>query len=62
MAEILFYATNLIGGCDPWSDTGGGRNSVAGRDNGTNHVAEKGAGSSLLASGEKHKETTPSAR
>ncbi|KAJ6710705.1 FLOCCULATION PROTEIN (DUF1296) [Salix koriyanagi] len=42
-------------------DTGGGRNSVAGRDNGTNHVAEKGAGSSLLASEEKHKETTPSA-
>uniref|UniRef100_A0A6N2NEA2 GBF-interacting protein 1 N-terminal domain-containing protein n=1 Tax=Salix viminalis TaxID=40686 RepID=A0A6N2NEA2_SALVM len=42
-------------------DIGGGRNSVAGRDNGTNHVAKKGAGSSLLASEEKHKETTPSA-
>ncbi|KAF9688230.1 hypothetical protein SADUNF_Sadunf02G0175600 [Salix dunnii] len=42
-------------------DTGGGKNSVAGRDIGTNHAVEKGAGSSLLASEEKHKETTPSA-
>ncbi|XP_024450996.2 GBF-interacting protein 1-like isoform X2 [Populus trichocarpa] len=44
-----------------YHDTGGGRNSAAGRDNGTNHAAEKGAGSSLLASEEKYKETTPSA-
>ncbi|KAG6787196.1 hypothetical protein POTOM_008831 [Populus tomentosa] len=47
--------------CLVFVDTGGGRNSAAGRDKGTNHAAEKGAGSSLLASEEKHKETTPSA-
>ncbi|CAK7349150.1 unnamed protein product [Dovyalis caffra] len=41
-------------------DTGGGRNS-AGRDNVTNYAAEKGTGSSLSASEEKSKETTPSA-
>ncbi|KAG5232105.1 GBF-interacting protein [Salix suchowensis] len=42
-------------------DTGGGRNSSAGRDNGINHAAEKGTGSSLPALQEKSKETTPSA-
>uniref|UniRef100_A0A6N2MTR5 GBF-interacting protein 1 N-terminal domain-containing protein n=1 Tax=Salix viminalis TaxID=40686 RepID=A0A6N2MTR5_SALVM len=42
-------------------DTGGGRNSNAGRDNGINHAAEKGTGSSLPALQEKSKETTPSA-
>ncbi|KAI9382737.1 hypothetical protein POPTR_014G169900v4 [Populus trichocarpa] len=42
-------------------DTGGGRNSAAGRDNGISHAAEKGTGSSLSASEEKSKETTASA-
>ncbi|KAL9384619.1 hypothetical protein Peur_021629 [Populus x canadensis] len=42
-------------------DTGGGRNSAAGRDNGISHAAEKGTGSSLSAPEEKSKETTASA-
>ncbi|XP_011008079.1 PREDICTED: flocculation protein FLO11 [Populus euphratica] len=42
-------------------DTGGGRNSAAGRDNGISHAVEKGTGSSLSASEEKSKETTASA-
>lgn len=42
-------------------DAGGGRNSGPARDNGTNQAAEKGDGTSLPASQEKSKETSPSA-
>ncbi|KAF9669654.1 hypothetical protein SADUNF_Sadunf14G0129700 [Salix dunnii] len=47
--------------CRTLHDTGGGRNSNAGRDNGISHAVEKGTGSSLPALEEKSKETTPSA-